>query len=69
MLGFFGCLGNPPGGREEKRCECCGGERQNAFDIEPMSKRERSIWRWLGIVVFAILSFFSLLAIVLFLSA
>ena len=68
MLGFFGCLGNPHSGREEKRCEYCGEERQNAFkDIKPMSKREESIWRCFGIAVFAVFLFFSLLAIVLFL--
>ena len=60
MLGFFGCLGNPPGGRGEKRGEF--------IDIKPMSKRERLIWRWLGIVSFAILLFFSLFVMVLFLS-
>ena len=59
MLGFFGCLGNPPGGRGEKRGEF--------IDIKPMSKRERLIWRWLGIVSFAILLFFSLFVVVLFL--
>ena len=47
---MFGCLGNPPGGRKEKRGEF--------IDIKPMSKRERLIWRWLGIVSFAILLFF-----------
>ena len=57
---MFGCLGNPPGGRKEKRGEF--------IDIKPMSKRERLIWRWLGIVSFAILLFFSLFVMVLFLS-
>ena len=56
---MFGCLGNPPGGRKEKRGEF--------IDIKPMSKIERLAWRWLGIVSFAILLFFSLFVVLLFL--
>jgi len=37
-------------------------------DIKPMSKRKKLILKWLGIVVFAILLFFSLFVMVLFLS-
>ena len=49
MLGFFGWVDGPPGGK----------------DIRPMTKREKLIFRWLGIVVFAILLFFSSFAIAL----
>ena len=56
MFGFFGCLGNPPGGRGEKRGEF--------IDIKPMSKRERLIWRWFGIVVFTLLFVLSVTMIV-----
>ena len=48
MLGFFGCLGNPPGGRGEKRGEF--------IDIKPMSKRERLIWKLVGIVALTLIS-------------
>ena len=58
MLGFFGCLGNPPGGRKEKRGEF--------IDIKPMSNRERLIWRWFGIVVFTLLFVLSVTAIVIY---
>ena len=34
-------------------------------DIKPMSKRKKLILKWLGIVVFAILLFFSLFVMVI----